>query len=88
MLTFNSLPFSNFGAKFAVGLNVKGIDQEKRPLPGGDLLSEYINIIPSGIAPRMDVEEKFSANQASSTSSWRGNILHPLLLMKACGFGD
>jgi len=74
MLNFYSSPFINFGTKFAVGLNVKGIDHEKRPLSGNYSLSEYISIVLPEIALRMDIEGKFSANQASPTSTWRRNV--------------
>ena len=73
MFTFHSSPFINSGAKFTVGLNVKGIDDEKRPLPGGYSLSEYISIVLSEISLRVDIKGKYSANQASSTSTWRRN---------------
>ena len=35
MLILYSLPFSNYSAKVAIALNIKGIDHEKRPPPGG-----------------------------------------------------
>ena len=54
MLILYSLPFSNYSAKVAIALNVKGIDHEKRPPPGGYSSPEYMSIVPSGTVPGMD----------------------------------
>ena len=54
MLILYSLPFSNYSAKVAIALNIKGIDHEKRPPPGGYSSPEYMRIVPSGTVPGID----------------------------------
>ena len=54
MLILYSLPFSNYSAKVAIALNIKGIDHEKRPPPGGYSSPEYMSIVPSGTLPGID----------------------------------
>ena len=54
MLILYSLPFSNYSAKVAIALNIKGIDYEKRPPPGGYSSPEYMSIVPSGTVPGID----------------------------------
>ena len=56
MLILYSLPFSNYSAKVAIALNIKGIDHEKRPPPGGYSSPEYMSIVPSGTIPGIDDE--------------------------------
>lgn len=54
MLILYSPPFSNYSAKVAIALNIKGIDHEKRPPPGGSSSAEYMRIVPSGTVPGID----------------------------------
>ena len=54
MLTFYSLPISNYCAKVAIVLNVKGIAHEKCPPPGGYGSARYKALVPAGTIPAID----------------------------------
>ncbi len=51
MITFYSLPISNFGAKVEVALRVKGVAYTTLPPPGGYASPSYKAIVPAGTIP-------------------------------------
>lgn len=51
MITFYSLPISNFAAKVEVALRLKGVDYETVPPPGGYASPSYKAVVPAGTIP-------------------------------------